>query len=225
MPKHLVTGIGLIVSLGVIALGVFLVALPLYFQAVGVDAQTATVVGTNTVYQAQVDGLRSEQKNLDRITADVDELRAQLPPTPQLDDVFEVVGHAAEASGVSITAVTAGDQVAYVVRTGITDPDEAATAAEPAPAPTADPTEAAAADENQATDASAPPAAAVPAGRQQVDFVITVTAADMAQVTAFLDALRAGPRLLSTIDATTTQTGEGTIDVQLTALAFIDQEG
>ena len=58
-----------------------------------------------------------------------------------------------------------------------------------------------------------------------MDFVITATAVDMAQATAFLDALRAGPRLLSTIDATTTQTGEGTIDVQLTALAFIDQEG
>ena len=55
MPKHLVTAIGLIVSLGVIALGVFLVALPLYFQAVGVDAQTATVANTNTIYQAQVE--------------------------------------------------------------------------------------------------------------------------------------------------------------------------
>ena len=224
MPKHLVTAIGLIASLGVVALGVFLVALPLYFQAVSVDAHTANVAGTNTLYQAQVDGLRDEEENLDRITAAVAELRAQLPESAQLDDVFEVVGRAAEASGIAITAVTAGDQVAYVVRTGVTDGDAPAPAAEPTPAPTGDATDAAAAA-TEGTDASAPTATAPQGGRQQVDFVITATAVDMAQATAFLDALRAGPRLLSTVTATTTQTGEGTVDVQISALTFVDEEG
>ena len=63
------------------------------------------------------------------------------------------------------------------------------------------------------------------AGRQQVDFAISVTAADMAQATAFLDALRAGPRLLSSITATATQTGEGSVDVQVSALTYVDAEG
>jgi hypothetical protein len=222
MTKQLVTAIGLVASLGIIALGVLLVALPLYFQSVGVDAQTTTVAGTNTVYQAQVDGLRAQQKNLDGITADVAELRSQLPSSAQLDDVFEVVGRAAEASGVSLTAVTAGDQVAYVVRTGITD-DDAAAPAESTPTPTADPTDATAAA-TEGTDAATPADTAPAGGRQQVDFVISATAADMAQATAFLDALRAGPRLLSTITATTTQTGEGTVDVQIAALTFMDEE-
>ena len=57
MSKTLITALGLIVSLGVIALGVFLVALPIYVQSVGVDAQTATVANTNAIYQAQVDSL------------------------------------------------------------------------------------------------------------------------------------------------------------------------
>ncbi|MFK4835076.1 type 4a pilus biogenesis protein PilO [Microbacterium sp. ZW T2_14] len=228
MPKQLVTALGLIVSLGVIALGVFLVAMPLYFQAVGVDAQTATVANTNAIYQAQVDHLTEEQENLDQINADVAELRSQLPATGQLDDVFEVVAQAAEASGVSLTAVTAGEQVAFVPRTGVTDGDAAAVA--PAPAPTPEATEGATdTTTGTTTDAAAAgPAvgdAAAAAGRQQVDFVISATAGDMAQVTAFLDALRSGPRLLNSITATTTQSGEGTFDVQISALTFVDAEG
>ena len=223
MPKHLVTALGLIVSLGIIALGVFLVAMPLYFQAVGVDAQTATVAGTNTVYQAQVDNLTAQQENLDQINADVAELRAQIPADGQLDDVFEVVGRAAESTGVQLTAVTAGEQVAFVARTGAESID--GTAAAPAPEPTPAATEAATTDGSGTTDAATPAPGIVPDGRQQVDFTISATAGDMAQATAFLDALRAGPRLLSSITATSTQSGEGTVSLQISALTYVDEEG
>lgn len=228
MPKHLVTAIGLIASLGVIALGVFLVAMPLYFQAVGVQGQTATVADTNAIYQAQVDGLRQDEERLAEIDANVAALRSQIPAAGQLDDVFEVVARAAEASGIAITAVTAGEQVAFVARTGVTDADAAAPA--PAPAPTTEGTDAATDAATATPDAGATttPGAAGPAagaGREQVDFVIQATAADMAQSTAFLDALRAGPRLLSNVTATATQSGAGTVDVQISALTYIDAEG
>ncbi|GAA5204593.1 hypothetical protein [Microbacterium jejuense] len=224
MPKHLVTAIGLIVSLGVIALGVFLVALPLYFQAVSVDTQTATVASTNAVYQAQVDNLHEQEANLDQIDSDVSELRAQIPATGQLDDVFEVVGRAAEATGIQLTAVTAGEQVAFVARTGATEGDAAAApAAEPTPTATDGATDGSTA---AATDgATAPVAGAGADGRQQVDFTISATAPDMATATAFLDALRAGPRLLSSITATTSQSGEGSVSVQISALTYVDEEG
>ncbi|MFF2485592.1 hypothetical protein ACFVSU_04280 [Microbacterium sp. NPDC058062] len=228
MPKHLVTAIGLIVSLGVIALGVFLVAMPLYFQAVAVDGQTATVASTNALYQAQVDELTAQQENLDAITANVAGLRSQIPATGQYDDVFEVVGNAAAESGVAITSVTAGEQVVYATRTGATEGDPAAATAAPGPAATdagTDPN--AAADGNGTADANvaSAPDVAVAAGRQQVDFVISATAADMAQATAFVDALRAGPRLLNSMAVTMTQSGEGTVDIQITALSYIDKEG
>jgi TolA-binding protein len=224
MPKQLVTVIGLIVALGVIALGVFLVALPLYFQAVGVDAQTATVANTNAIYQAQVDNLNEQQANIDQINADVAELRSQIPASGQLDDVFEVVGTAAADTGVQLTAVTAGEQVAFVTRTGATEGDAAAApAAEPTPAPT--PTDGSTDASTGATDTAAPVAGPADAGRQQVDFTISVTAPDMATATAFLDALRAGPRLLSSITATTSQSGEGSVSVQITALTYVDEEG
>jgi phage-related tail protein len=226
MPKQLVTALGLIVSLGVIALGVFLVAMPLYFQAVGVDGQTATVANTNAIYQAQVDHLTAEEENLEQINAEVAGLRSQIPATAQLDDVFEVVGRAAEASGVSLTSVTAGEQVLFTTRTGVVDADAAVVAPAPAPEPTPSATEGVASTTTETTtDAAAGGGVAATAGRQQVDFVISASATDMAQATAFLDALRAGPRLLNSITATTTQSGEGTFDVQITALTFMDAEG
>lgn len=224
MPKHLVTAIGLVVALGVIALGVFLVALPLYFQAVSVDAQTATVAGANTVYQAQVDNLTAQQENLDQINSDVDQLRAQIPADGQLDDVFEVVGRAAESTGVQLTAVTAGEQAAFVTRTAPEGVDGAVAGAAPAPEPTPAATDAAT-DTTGGTDAATPAPPAATDSRQQVDFTISATAGDMAQATAFLDALRAGPRLLSSITATTTQSGEGSVAIQISALTYVDQEG
>lgn len=217
MPKQIVTAIGLIVSLGVIALGVFLVALPIFFQSAAVDTQTATVASTNAIYQTQVDTLNAQKANLDTINANVNELRSQIPATGQLDGVFEVVGKAAQSSGVQITSITAGDQVAYVPRTGATE----ANAPAPEPTPSATPTPGATAS-GTGTATPTPPSIG---GRQQVDFVISATATDMNQATAFLDALRAGPRLLSSITATTTQSGEAAISVQISALTYLDSEG
>jgi len=223
MSKTLITVIGLVISLGVIALGFFLVALPLYVQSIGVDAQTATVANTNAVYQAQVDSLTAQQENLDQINASVAGLRAQIPAKGQLDDVFEVIARATEASQVTLTSVTAGEQVVFVPRTGA---DEAADAAA-VPAPDATPTPGTdgtgtAADAPGASD-GAPARTAV--GRQQVDFAIQATAADMGQVTAFLDALRTGPRLLGSVMVTTNQSGGGMIDILIEALTYIDAEG
>ena len=218
MPKQLITVLGLVVSLGVIALGVFLVAVPLYFQAVGVDTQTTSVANTNALYQAQLDRLKAEQDNLEQINANVADLRSQIPVTGQLDDVFEVVARAAEASGVALSAVTAGEQVVFTPRSGTEEP--AASTSQPEPAPT-DATNAA----DPSTTPEAPADAGVPEGRQQVDFVISAIAGDMGQVTAFLDALRAGPRLLSTITTTANQSNEGAIEIQITALTYVDAEG
>lgn len=230
MPKQLVTVLGLVMSLGVIALGVFLVALPLYFQAVSVDSETATVASTNDLYATQVETLRAEEENLESINASVERLHAQIPVVAQLDDVFEVVGRAAEESGLPLTGVTAGDQVAFVVRLDASEVGVVDGAPEPAPAPD-DPANVAPADGTTTTptDSAATPDGSTPeadvSGRQQVDFVITATAADMAQVTAFLDALRSGPRLLSSIQVITAQTGDGAIDLQVTALTYVDSEG
>lgn len=220
MPKHLVTAIGLIVALGVVALGVFLVAVPTYFQGLAVDGQTATVASTNAIYQSEVDHLRAEEENLDAINEEVLSLRAQIPAVGQLDDVFEVAARAAERSGVVITSVTAGESAPFVERTSATGATEAVA---PAPESTADPADEA--SDESATGETGSPAPQPMAGRQQVDFVIAATGSDMAQVIAFVDALRSGPRLLSNITVRTQQAASGSVDVQVTALTYVDTEG
>jgi len=217
MPKHLVTALGLIVSLGVVALGVALVALPLYLQSVGVATETATVENTNAIYEAQIATLSEEEENLDAINADVTSLRGQIPAVGQFDDVFEVVGRAAAASGMTLSTVTVGDQVVFAARTGNEDNESAAPAVEPSPAASEPSSDSAAPD--------AEPDTAPATGRTQVDFVIQGLASDMAQVTAFLDALRSGPRLLNSIESSTTQGTDGVIAVQVTALTYVDAGG
>jgi hypothetical protein len=75
MPKQLITVIGLVVSLGIIALGVVLVAVPMLLSSFAVDSQTASVAASNDVYQAQVDGLEEQEARQGRST----------PPSPSCD--------------------------------------------------------------------------------------------------------------------------------------------
>ena len=220
MQKGIITVIGLVVSVGIVVLALVLGALPVYLQSVAVDVQTASVANTNAVYQAQVDNLRAEQENLDTINASVAGLRAQIPASAQLDDVFEVIGRAAEEADVDIVSISAGQQVAFTPHAGMVD--------ETAPPPADSSTDATggtggtgANDGTGIGDAQTPAPAS---GRQQVDFAIQVTAPDMDHVTDFLDQLRAGPRLLSSISATTV-TGDEGLTVQVSALTYVDSEG
>ncbi|WP_169582757.1 MULTISPECIES: hypothetical protein [Microbacterium] len=234
MPKHLITVIGLIVSLGIVALAVVLVALPMWVQSLSVDAQTTEVENTNQLYQAQVTALETEEERLDEIEASVVALRTEIPAVNQLDDVFELISRAADSAGVTITSATAGANAAFVTRTTPSVPGDPASAPTPPAEPEADSGEGAAdsgtaetpqSDSGEAQGGSASPSDVTTLeGRQQIDFEIAIKANEMDQVTKFLDGLRAGPRLLSSITATATQTGTA-IEVQIKALTFIDSEG
>lgn len=225
MPRSLINLIGVLVMVAVLALGVFLVAGPVALQALDVVGQTATVANTNAVYQTQVDHLTEEQQRLDEIEASVAGLQTQITPANELDDVFELVANAADATGVAITSITAGDAVAFVARTSATTVDELAqpAPAQPAPdattpdaSPTPAPTDAAALDGSAVADSSA--TAAV--GRTEVDFSINVNAQSIDQVVGFLDALRGGPRLLGQVK-TTVAPGDAGFNVTLSALTFV----
>lgn len=223
MPKQLITVIGLVISVGIVALGVVVVAVPMLLQSFAIDGQTASVAATNDLYQTQVNALKEAETRQAEIDASVATLRAQIPVAGQLDDVFEVVGNAAATSGVTITSVTAGETAVFVTRTSATDGTEEP---DPAVTPTPDPTTDPAATTN-GTDGAAGEAGAdaeTLSGRQQVDFTIQVKASDMNQVTAFLDALRAGPRLFSSITALSATSGDG-IEVAVGGLTYLDSEG
>ncbi|QKJ19698.1 hypothetical protein [Microbacterium hominis] len=220
MPKQLINLIGIVACIGILALAVALVALPMFFQSLATQAQAAQVDATNGIYQAQVDGLRAEEERMDEINASVAALRTEIPATNKLDDVFELIARSAIGAGVEVQTITAGDAVAFVERTAALGPDEQP---EAAPAPAADVTTDATADAaaDGTADAAVEPAAAASTDpRRQVDFTFTITADDLGQATSFLDRLRAGPRLLGPIQSTVSPTGTG-VTVTVSALTFV----
>ena len=150
--------------------------------------------------------LREEEEHLDETQASVADLQTQITPANELDDVFEVIAKAAEATGVTITSVTAGEPVA-VRRAHLGDGDRRGRRGSVAEAPAADAT--APTRRRMPATATAAGAASASTGRTQVDFTIAVTAGDLDQVVAFLDALRAGPRLLGQIQTTVDADGNG----------------
>ena len=208
MPRSLINLIGILVTIAVLAMGVFLIAGPVAAQALGVVGDTATAANANVVYQAQVDHLQEEEARLDEIESSVMSLQAQITPTNDLDDVFEVVARAAQSSGVTIVSVTAEDAVPFEERTA---PVEAAPTAEQ-PADTAE-SQAPAGESGVSSDAA-------PAGRAQVPIAINISAAEMKEVVAFLDALRSGPRLLGQIETSVSTTGTG-FNASLSSLAYV----
>lgn len=227
MPKQLINIIGIIVCAGILMLALVVVALPIYFQSLATGAQTATVDQSNDLYQAQVDALRVEAERMAEIEASLEELGAQIPATNELDEVFELVARSADAANVQVMTITAGDNVEFVART-----QPLAAGEEPSvPAPE----EPASGSENgestdeatNAADPNAVPAEETPAaegepsdGPQQVDFTINVSATRLSDAITFLDRLRDGPRLVSSIQSTVIPTGTG-FDVSVTALTYV----
>ncbi|WES65694.1 type 4a pilus biogenesis protein PilO [Microbacter sp. GSS18] len=213
MPKQLINLLGILVTVGILAVVIALIALPIYFQSLQTSAQTAQVAQTNDVYQAQVDTLRAESERMGEIQASVDALRTQIPEANDLDDVFEVVARAAGSSGVTVESITAGENVAFVPRTEALAIGEATAATQPDAS-----TEASTDGETAAPEAGV--SASPDDGRQQVDFVIVASATELSEVVRFLDELRRGPRALSNIETTVTS-GDADFSVSVAALTFV----
>ena len=230
MSRSIINILGVVATLGVLALGILLVAMPLGFQALGVFGQTATVLGTNTSYQAQIDALREEEEHLDETQASVAGLQTQITPANELDDVFEVIAQGGRGDG-RHDHVGHGRRARRLRRAHVARRRSARSSRPPPqpPAPRTRPTRRRPTRRRmprrrmlRPPRRMRPPAST---GRTQVDFTIAVTAGDLDQVTAFLDALRGGPRLLGQVQTTVTSTGTG-FDVTVTALTFVlPQEG
>jgi TolA-binding protein len=229
MSKSLINILGAVVCVGLLVLGVVLLVVPQVGQAQTVAAQTAVVDQTNDLYQVQVDALREAEQRFDEIQASVADLRAEIPETNRLDDVFELIAEAATAANSTIVSITAGEATEYVERTEALAIGEVPEApAEPeAPAAgeesTGDTTTDATSDGADTGEATTAPQPAPTSGAVQVDFVVSVTATQFSDVVRFLDALRAGPRLFSTIDTVVNPNGPA-FTVNLTGLTFVYPE-
>lgn len=215
MTKQLITLIGALVSIAVVAIAVVFGVLPQVGQAVAAIGSTTQVSGTNAAYQSQISNLQKQKQRKAEIDASVRALRGQIPADPDLDKAFDAISGSAQAAGVALTSVSRGDLAAFVERVAPIPAGPAAVPekkAEPVPQPTAasgpatdtkNPASAstgAASQTPQATGVSpAGPSAqsAIGSGRQQIPITLDAMGSDSRAVAAFLDGLRASERLLA----------------------------
>ncbi|GAT71635.1 hypothetical protein [Microbacterium hydrocarbonoxydans] len=234
MSKQLITLLGVLLTVAVLAVAVMVGVIPLTAGVLGAYAQRQLVASTNADYEAQIAALEQQAERIGEIEESVAGLRARIPAAEQLNEVFERIARAEESAGVQVVSVTRGDLVPYAVRTGTGD--------DPVPAPAATPPAA----ETPAADGSVPDpsapidaaqgvadaaggqgdavAAPVASSRSQVELSIAVTALDIGSAFAFIDALREGPRAIA-VDKAVVTGSPGAFDVQVTALAFIQTDG
>ncbi|GAA1933083.1 hypothetical protein GCM10009775_26360 [Microbacterium aoyamense] len=203
MPKQLINTIGAIIAVAVLLAGVGLVALPLWLQSTAVQAQALAVQQSNDVQQSAVDGLAAEQSQLDDLEDDLAALEAEIPSAARIDTISALVATAASETGVTVTSFSPSEPVSF---------EAAAASASGSDAPATDAAEAAPAEPGT--------------GRVQIPVTIDVTAPSLDSMTAFLDALRAGPRLLASIQPQIATGSEGaTATITALALALIPAAG
>lgn len=216
VPKQFVNLIGAVVVVAILALGVTLVAVPLYSNSQTIEASRREVAQTNDIYSVQVAQLSSANERIDEINTDVATLRAQITPILALDDIIEIVLRSAAANGAAIESVTVADIEPFTPRPGAAagDATARATASDPTAPAEEDQTavdeaaadaegDAAAADDSAADDASGAAGtetAETPAEgespQSQIPLTIEVTVESAARAAAFMDALGQGPRLI-----------------------------
>lgn len=236
LDAKMVNLLGLLVIVAVLGLGTISMVMPIYEGVQDSSDQLETVEQTNDTYRIQLAQLTEAEGRKSEIEKSVEKLRQQLPATVQADSALQVIAAASEATGAFIDRDAFTVATPFAPRTGAEE--EGAAQAEAAPAPPADPgTAAEGASEATETDADATVDAGteVPAEppadpRQQVEIELVLSVQDTTMATAFLDALRAGPRSVLVTSAVAERgsahvvTGwEGTLTVKL--LVFFSENG
>ncbi|MFD6700107.1 MULTISPECIES: hypothetical protein [unclassified Microbacterium] len=250
MSKQLITLIGALVSIAIVVLAVVFGVLPLVGQSFTALGSTSQVASTNAAYQAQIAELQKQKQRKSEIDASVDALRGQIPASPELDQVFDVIAASAQASGATLTSATRGDLAVFASRPAPVPAGPGAAAqqkaqAAPQPQPTPQTTTgtgavgdaknvAAQADANAAQTSQAGAGAAVQTGtsapttgagaatatREQIPVSVVASVPDEVAAQAFLDGLRASARLLA-VDKATLTPGNGGLEIRVDLLAFL----
>jgi hypothetical protein len=215
LPRQLINLIGALVVIAVLAAGVLIGAMPLYMESARTTSDADRAANDNGIFRAELEGLQTQSANFAELEADVDALRAAIPATPQLDDVFEIIAKAAAETDMTVTTITTDDPQTWSAQVGPLD--TAAIEALAADAPAADEsasTESAPADATEsgtATDGAATDTAADGTGaatgteadadspQQSIAITITAKTADPASIFRFIDLLSSGERLVSIV--------------------------
>ncbi|WP_193597241.1 hypothetical protein [Microbacterium sp. YJN-G] len=116
MTRQLITLIGALITVTVVALGVMLGVLPLVGRGLTALDQTDQARNTNAVYSSQIDALEEQKQRMPQIEAELAALRTQIPAAPLVDQVFAIIDASASAAGVRIDSITRGELAAFAPR-------------------------------------------------------------------------------------------------------------
>jgi hypothetical protein len=219
-PKQFINLIGAILVIAVIVAGILLLAVPLFVNASQTGESSQSVAASNAAYAVRVATLEAESERIDEIESDLAELRAEIPATSDLDDVFEIVATAAQQAGVTVVSATASTSEPWTARTAAVSTDVAVAPAAPVDeqAPADDTTDAVVSGTEASETAGG--AASTDSGRVQVPFTIIVDAADPDAAARFIDALAQGPRLIAVVQSSLVDDAESP-RLTVNALTFV----
>lgn len=231
MQRRLISLVGTLVVLIVLVAGTLLMALPVYIESKDIKNEEARVAASNELLVAQINGLRLKQAEMPTIEGELAELRTELPPIPQLEDVVRLTLRAASEADGSVTGVGFNDPTEFLPRAESdilpsvpTSATEVTTGGDdPAKPPAGDDPATVSGDPETGTGAEAkPPSAATGAAQLQVSVSLTVSVPSPAAAARFLDTLREGPRLLRIDMVTaTSDTDSDTLTLLVDGVVFM----
>jgi hypothetical protein len=191
---HLIGG----VSAAVIVLtGPVLVLAPLLGTLRAADIQRTVEAKSEEVTRAQLAELAAQNLNVDTLSAELARVRTQITPQDELSDASALGSAAAKSAGARVVAITFGDRQAFAPPTGL-----------------------------GLGDGGTPTTPQDPAGpdavRSQIPVTFEVEVKSTAQAAAFLEGLRAGPRLVQVVEVQCSPTADASrFTVTVDALIFV----
>lgn len=215
---RLVTLVGGIIGLALIALGWFVILSPLLDNAAQSDAQRAQIEAQNEVERAVLADMKAQYENLDELLEQLEELRVSVPGDQDLRAFFDQIAAAAGAAGVVLNDVSVEGALPYT----------AAVAAGGAPvaAPTEETTEEATEEQpignlSATGDLVAPPvpSAALQSNLYVLPVKMSITA-DVNQASAFLKILQGFDGRLILVDGVSMTLGTS-LTGEITGYIFV----
>lgn len=192
--------LGVLVLVAVLGLGTTQIALPIYEGVQTTESDIEAQRQTNAALQTRLVELDEAEQRRPEIIAGIADLRAALPENQQSASALQMIENSLVSTGVFIDGHSVGVPETFVPRI-----DESPGAAELAAIAAASAETEAAAEEEAAAETpegeAAPPADPAAAGpvdgpQQQIEFTLELSVPDEPTAIAFIDGLRAGPRLV-----------------------------
>ncbi|WIE61238.1 type 4a pilus biogenesis protein PilO [Curtobacterium sp. MCLR17_032] len=141
-----------VIGMVVVAVGGFFLGVqPQLARAAADDTQQSTVQQENALKSVELARLRKQAKTLPEMQAELGRLEASVPSATKMSAFYDEIGQAASAAGVTVSAITTSDAVAYTPP--VSEPTTPSATGTPTPTPTPTPEPVASAS------ASAPPVA------------------------------------------------------------------